>query len=159
MKRLLILCILSLFLVSCSNAVLATSNISTTSVVTIKSTPLITSTTTTSLGGIPITSNITTTAATAIVIPAQASVLYIILNPQLPNTLSKGSVLQMTAIAQFSDGTRMDITNQATWASSNIQVAIVSKTGQVKGIGAGGANISATLDGTPSNPPITVYVK
>ena len=164
-KRLLVLCALALLLVSCSNS---TSVARTTMVTTAAKT-------TTLLGNPPTTSNIVTTVVntstttllgsppttvvTGTVVPTQATVLYIILNPQLPDALAKGSALQMTALGQFSDGTRVDITNQATWSSSNTAVATVSKTGLVKGIDTGGTNISASFEGTSSNPPITVYVK
>jgi hypothetical protein len=164
-KRILVLGVLALLLVSCSNS---TSVAKTTTVITVAKT-------TTLLGNPPTTSNIVTTVVststtllgsqpatsqtTGTVIPTQATVLYIILNPQLPDALAKGSTLQMTALGQFSDGTRVDITNQATWSSSNTAVATVSKIGLVKGIDTGGTNISASFEGTSSNPPITVYVK
>jgi len=160
-KRLLVLCVLSFFLVSCSSAttlVASTRTTTTKAVSTVITTTSVVATTTTLLGSLP-TSNTITTEVTGTVVPTQASVLYIILNPQSPDALTNGATLQMAAVGQFSDGTIVDITNQATWSSSNTAIATVSKTGLVKGISTGGTNISASLEGTSSNPPITVYVK
>ncbi len=64
-----------------------------------------------------------------------------------PNSqLANGSTMQMTATANFTDGATLDITNGAVWSSSATGVATVSTTGQVKGVAAGSATITATVN-------------
>lgn len=54
-----------------------------------------------------------------------------------------GSGNQFTAIARFADGSVQDVTSQATWTSSNTDVATVSEGGLVTGVAAGVVTISA----------------
>jgi uncharacterized protein YjdB len=60
-------------------------------------------------------------------------------NPAIPQGFTK----QLTATGIFSDGTRFDITDQATWSSSDDFVATVNNTGLVIGMGLGTAIITA----------------
>jgi uncharacterized protein YjdB len=58
---------------------------------------------------------------------------------------------QFTAMARFADGSIQDVTSQATWTSSNTDVATVSDGGLVTGVAAGVVTISAkyqTLTGS-----------
>jgi hypothetical protein len=75
-------------------------------------------------------------------------------------TLPVGARRQFTAQAIRSDGTSMAITGQATWTSDAPGVAAVSTAGatrgQVTGIGAGAANISATYMGLTGSVPVAV---
>ncbi|HSR13590.1 MAG TPA: Ig-like domain-containing protein [Thermodesulfobacteriota bacterium] len=61
-------------------------------------------------------------------------------NPFLP----LGFTLQLAATGEVQDGTTFDLTNQATWASSDNSVATVGTTGIVRGIAPGIATIRAT---------------
>lgn len=54
-----------------------------------------------------------------------------------------GAGNQFTAIARFADGSIQDVTSQATWTSSNTDVATVSGGGLVTGVAAGVVTISA----------------
>jgi hypothetical protein len=74
-------------------------------------------------------------------------------------TISRSTSVQLTATATFSDNTQQDVTNSATWASSNSNVASVSSTGLVTAgsTNTGTVNITATFQGTASpNFPVTV---
>lgn len=124
-------------------------------------TTLVTITTATTTQATVATNDPIATATTVLATAASqsATILFIIITPASPVAVAKSSNQQMTAVARYSDGTSVDITAQATWASSNTAVAVISKSGVVKGVGAGGANISASLDGMTSNPPVTVVVK
>ncbi|MFA5897576.1 MAG: Ig-like domain-containing protein [Hyphomicrobium sp.] len=54
---------------------------------------------------------------------------------------------QLRAVASLSNGTSQDVTTQASWLSSNPNVAMVSATGLVTATGYGGADIQATHAG------------
>jgi hypothetical protein len=55
-----------------------------------------------------------------------------------------GAGNQFTAMAKYADGSMTDVTSQATWTSSNTDVATVSDGGVVTGVAAGVVKISAT---------------
>src|SRR5437588_348633 len=74
-------------------------------------------------------------------------------------TVTRGSTVQLTATATFTDNTTQDVTNSATWSSSNTNAATVSSTGLVtaSAVNTGVANITATFQGTISPAfPVTV---
>ena len=54
---------------------------------------------------------------------------------------------QLQAAAHYADATVSDVTSQATWQSSNTQVATVTGTGMVTAVGQGEANVTATFGG------------
>ena len=62
-------------------------------------------------------------------------------------SVSEGSTSQLTATANMSDGTTMNVSNQATWATSNSTVATVSGTGLVTGVRNGTADVTALYRG------------
>jgi hypothetical protein len=55
-----------------------------------------------------------------------------------------GATSQLTATATLSNGTTQTVTPQASWASSDADVATVNSAGLVTGVNAGSADISAT---------------
>ncbi len=75
-------------------------------------------------------------------------------------TIASGQKSQLTAIGIFSDGTTLDLTSSATWASSNPNSVTVSNAtgqqGQVTGIATGGATISAVLGSLTATSQVTV---
>jgi hypothetical protein len=66
------------------------------------------------------------------------------------SNLVVGKTQQFTATALSTDGSTADITSQATWASSDQSVAVVSPTGIVTGIAPGKADITAFYSGVTS---------
>ena len=54
---------------------------------------------------------------------------------------------QLAAAAHYADATVGDVTMQATWLSSNPQVATVTGTGMVTAVGQGDVNVTATFGG------------
>jgi hypothetical protein len=66
-------------------------------------------------------------------------------------TMSAGATAQLTATGIYHHGsgpsTTQDLTSQVTWKSSSADVATVSATGLVTGIGAGTNTITATING------------
>jgi hypothetical protein len=67
-----------------------------------------------------------------------------------------GETSQFAATANFSDGTAQDVTNQASWLSSNTAVATVSNSGVVTGVGAGEADIGAVYQNRTGSQHITL---
>lgn len=60
-----------------------------------------------------------------------------------------GTTAQLKATALYSDGTHQDVTDQASWSSSNMATVATSNStpGQVSSVSSGTATISATLKG------------
>ena len=81
----------------------------------------------------------------------------IAVTPTSPDNLIAGSSLHFTVIGTYSDGSRADISQQVTWASSNTSVVAISSTGIVTGITAGFADITAAISGVKS-PPVRLTV-
>src|SRR5439155_19079785 len=58
-----------------------------------------------------------------------------------------GATTQLTATAALSDGSKQDVTAQASWQTSNAGVITVSDRGVARGVGAGEADVSASYSG------------
>lgn len=71
-------------------------------------------------------------------------------------TIKAGSTTALKAFASYSDYTDEDMTEFVTWTSSDKKVATVSEQGVVKGIAAGTATITASLEGKKSSVSVTV---
>ncbi len=75
--------------------------------------------------------------------------------------VSVGQSILVAATAIFADGTKQDVTAQATWTSSDATVATVAFDGtsgeeRVSGVKAGGATLQASLQGVSGHAPVTV---
>src|SRR5689334_5765536 len=66
-----------------------------------------------------------------------------------PATLKPGDTLQLFAQAKYSDGTTSDVTNVASWQSSNPVIATVSNQGLLTAAAEGAVDISATYQALP----------
>jgi len=80
--------------------------------------------------------------------------------PATPDNLAVGKTQQFVAIGTNSDSSVVDITSQAIWSSSNINVAIISLAGSgglATGLAVGNTNITATMYGITS-PPVSLNV-
>jgi hypothetical protein len=62
-------------------------------------------------------------------------------------SLQVGRTVEMRAVGEYSDGSTRDLTSQATWSSSNHDVATVTPDGRVTGHAAGAVTIRATHEG------------
>lgn len=82
------------------------------------------------------------TAKVTLTVPP-ASLVSISLTPPA-SSVPKGSTIQLTATATFTDGTTGDMTGSATWASSGSAIATVNSAGLVTGAATGTAMITAT---------------
>jgi uncharacterized protein YjdB len=75
-----------------------------------------------------------------------------------PATINAGATANAIATAVYSDGSRRDVSNTATWASSQTSVATVQTRGNVtvRGVAAGTSSISATVSGISGSATVTV---
>ncbi len=71
-------------------------------------------------------------------------------------SLAVGTSVQLDATATYSDTSTQDVTAQASWTSSDPNVATVSLGGQVVAKQAGACTISATLDGVGGSTAVAV---
>jgi len=84
----------------------------------------------------------------------------IVVIPATPDNLAVGKTQQFVAIGTNSDSSLVDITAQAIWSSSNINVATISLAGSgglLTGMAAGITDITATMYGVIS-PPVSLNV-
>src|SRR5205823_4654737 len=80
------------------------------------------------------------------------SILLSPLNYSLPN----GQTQQYQAIAIYSNASTNDITNTATWSSSDPSVAAVNATGFVASVATGVTNISVSTGNVTASTPLTI---
>jgi hypothetical protein len=74
-----------------------------------------------------------------------------------PDLINVGGTNQFTAIGTFSDQSQQDLTNTATWTSSDATIATVSSTGLATGVKTGGpVTIRATQNGVVGSTMLTV---
>jgi len=71
-------------------------------------------------------------------------------------TLNAGESSQLTVTVHLSDGTTRDVTAQAAYSSANPGVAAVTNNGQITGVSAGTANVTATFSGKSATVSVTV---
>ncbi|MGA2021779.1 MAG: Ig-like domain-containing protein [Candidatus Sulfotelmatobacter sp.] len=94
------------------------------------------------------------TSSTTITV-GEANVTSIAVTPSSISILL-GAAEQFTATATYSDGSTQDITQSATWTSSNPTVATVSSTGLAMSMLAGTTSISASSDSATGTAVLTV---
>ncbi len=98
-----------------------------------------------------------------LVSPVAAYTFYVLPPPLLQSitiaapytSVLTGAVEQLTATAQFSDGTSADVTNTATWSSSAPSAAAVGATGILTAAGTGTTTITAAFDGVSGTQAIS----
>jgi len=71
-------------------------------------------------------------------------------------TMQAGTSQQFNATAEYGGATIQNVTQTATWKSSNLKVATVSSTGLVQAVGAGTASISAAYSTRNGSTTLTV---
>lgn len=79
------------------------------------------------------------------------------ITPSTPS-IAIGKTQQMTATGTYDNGSTDNITQSASWASSDAAVATVSSSGLVAGVSSGTATISATSSGISGSTTVTVTV-
>jgi trimeric autotransporter adhesin len=71
-------------------------------------------------------------------------------------SIPTGSTLQLSATGVFSDGTQQDVTSSVTWEVTPSTVASIDAQGDLDGLGAGVAQVSATYQGIVGNTSTTI---
>ncbi|MCU1299373.1 MAG: LigC protein [Acidobacteriaceae bacterium] len=84
-----------------------------------------------------------------------ATLQSIIISPANP-TIGTGSSEPFTAVGKFSDNTTVTLTDQVSWSSSNIGVAVINNFGVANAAGTGTTTITATLNGVTATTNLTV---
>jgi hypothetical protein len=69
-----------------------------------------------------------------------------------------GNTTQLNAVANFAGGSTQNVTNSATWFSSNTAVVTVSAAGVATGVGGGTAVVQATYQGVTGTLSLTVVI-
>ncbi len=67
------------------------------------------------------------------------------------STVVEGLTQQFTATGYYDDSSAADLTQSASWSSSDIAIATIDGTGLATGVSTGTAHITATKDGVTSN--------
>lgn len=78
------------------------------------------------------------------------------INPTTAVSVAKGSSTPLTAYATLTDGRSVDVTNLVGWSSSAVATATVDMAGNVTGVAAGTATITAALFGVTTTKGVTV---
>ena len=82
---------------------------------------------------------------------------------QTPAPLPIGQTASLVATGVFADGSKQDVTQQATWSSSNSKIASVGSTGtskgQITGLAAGTATVTATVQTVSGTVQVSVVAK
>jgi len=72
------------------------------------------------------------------------------------SAIGSGGSEQFTATGNFSDSSTLPLTNQVSWSSSDINVAVINSSGFVNAAGKGTTTITATLNGVVATISLTV---
>lgn len=112
------------------------------------------------VGGVGITATLEGQVAHATVTVSPATVTSLEITPAAPS-VAKGTTQQLQAVATFSDGSTLDVTEQAAWSSSDNAIASVttvgvSGRGLLSGVSPGQAEITATWSGAIGKASATV---
>jgi uncharacterized protein YjdB len=92
--------------------------------------------------------------AVTVTAPSPAAVASVAIAPAAPS-LTVGGTVQLTATLRDAAGNILS-GRTVTWSTSNAAVATVSPTGVLTGVGAGGATVTATSEGTSAQVQVTV---
>jgi uncharacterized protein YjdB len=110
-------------------------------------------------GSATITATIGGVSQTLPVAVTAATLVSLAITPLTPSGVL-GQTVQLTATGTYSDGTTVNVTQQASWSSSNILVAtvqnLIGQRGRVLGLLPGTATVTASLGGQTATTTFTV---
>ncbi len=87
--------------------------------------------------------------------PAPKTLSHILVTPGSP-AIGKSKTLQLSATGSYSDGSEQDLTKLASWATSQVSIAMVNASGAVTGMTAGTAQISASYQGISGSDVVNI---
>jgi Bacterial Ig-like domain (group 2) len=108
------------------------------------------------VGATTITASIGSVSGNGILNVGPAVLQTITVTPQ-DATMGKGTTLQFTATANYSDSTTQDLTALVTWTSSDSQTVSIRGSGLATGRQFGSVTITATLGSVNSSTTLTVH--
>jgi trimeric autotransporter adhesin len=108
-----------------------------------------------SVGNATITAIFAAQVGTASLSVTNATLTSIAITPANPH-ISSGDTEQFVATGNFSDGSTQNISDQVTWTSSNVGVAVINATGLATSAGTGTTTIKAALNGVTDTTVLTV---
>lgn len=107
------------------------------------------------VGNATITAIFAAQVGTASLSVTNATLTSITISPGNPQ-IGAGGTQQFVATGNFSDGTTQNITNQVTWTSSNVNVAVINAVGLATSAGTGTTTVKAALNGVTDTTVLTV---
>ncbi|HXY51571.1 MAG TPA: Ig-like domain-containing protein [Terriglobales bacterium] len=93
---------------------------------------------------------------TSTVNTTNATLTSITVSPKNPD-VALGTGQQFSATGHFSDGSTLSLTNQVTWSSSSVGIAVISSLGLANSVAPGSATITAALYGVSGTALLTVH--
>jgi trimeric autotransporter adhesin len=108
-----------------------------------------------SVGNATITAIFAAQVGTASLSVTNATLTSIAITPANPH-ISSGDTEQFVATGNFSDGSTQNISDQVTWTSSNVGVAVINATWLATSAGTGTTTIKAALNGVTDTTVLTV---
>ncbi len=106
-------------------------------------------------GQVTITAQSGSTQGTAMLTVTNATASSLQVQPSSVS-MSSSSTQQLLVTATFSDGTSQNVTQSATYASSNTSIAAVSAGGLVQGVSTGNATVTVSLGSASTTVPVTI---
>lgn len=106
-------------------------------------------------GSTTITATANGVSATTTLVVSGATLTSLQVTPANPS-VAAGSITWLTATGTYSDGSTATLTTSVTWSSSSTAIAQVYPSGQVTGVAAGTATITATLGSKSATAALTV---
>ena len=102
-----------------------------------------------------ISASLSGVTSNSITLTVQAVLASVTVTPATPS-VTVGGTQQFTATANYNGGASSNITNTATWTSSNTGFATITTGGLATGVAAGSPTITATFSGMSGNATLTV---
>ena len=106
-------------------------------------------------GSTNISASLSGVTSNSIALTVQAVLANISVTPSTPS-VTVGGTQQFTATANYNGGASSDITNTATWTSSNTGFATITTGGLATGVAAGSPTVTAAFGGMSGTATLTV---
>lgn len=87
------------------------------------------------------------TTGAQVLVSTPASAVKLVVQPAAVGPVARGQLVQLSAVATFSDGTTRDVTAEALWGSLNGALALGNEPGQFLALFEGAAEARASFDG------------
>lgn len=106
-------------------------------------------------GGVTVRATLGEVTATADVSIVAITLLSLVMNAE-SETARSGALTAWRVTGHYNDGSTVDLTASASWATSDAGIAVVEQPGQIRAMGVGMAMVSASLSGQQVSAPLLV---